>query len=101
MKTRNNNISPEQKNYLKQVELQNFFIMLSRFLLLFSFLALWETSSYLGWIDSFFFSSPSAVVKLFIDMCKDFEILRHIGVTLLETLRISFCNERKRLCGRV
>ena len=89
MKTRNNNISPEQKNYLKQIKSQNFFIMLSRFLLLFSFLALWEISSYLGWIDSFFFSSPSGVVGLFIDMCKDFEILRHIGVTLLETL-VSF-----------
>lgn len=89
MKTKNNNISLEQKTYLKQVKFQNFFIMLSRFLLLFSFLALWEISSYLGWIDNFFFSSPSGVVGLFIDMCKDFEILRHIGVTLLETL-VSF-----------
>lgn len=82
-------ISPEQTQYLKQMKLQSFLIMLSRFLLLFSFLALWETASYLGWIDSFFFSSPSAVTGLFIDMCKDFEILRHIGITLLETL-ISF-----------
>ena len=82
-------ISPEQKKYLKQVKLQSFFIMLSRFLLLFSFLALWEISSAFGWIDSFFFSSPGAIVALFIDMCKDFEILRHIGITLLETL-VSF-----------
>lgn len=84
-----NHISPEQMNYLRQVKLQTFFIMLSRFLLLFLFLALWETSSTLGWIDSFFFSSPSAIATLFIDMCKDFEIIRHIGITLLETL-ISF-----------
>lgn len=82
-------ISAEQKKYLKQINFQTFLIMLSRFLLLFSFLALWEISSYLGWIDSFFFSSPSAVVGLFIDMCKDFEIFRHIGITLLETL-VSF-----------
>lgn len=82
-------MSPEQTNYLKQVKLQSFFIMLSRFLLLFLFLVLWETSSTLGWIDSFFFSSPSAIVALFIDMCKDFEIIRHIGVTLLETI-VSF-----------
>lgn len=84
-----NHISPEQMNYLKQVKLQTFFIMLSRFLLLFLFIALWETSSTLGWIDSFFFSSPSAIVALFIDMCKDFEIIRHIGITLLETI-VSF-----------
>ena len=82
-------ISPEQTQYLKQMKLQSFLIMLSRFLLLFSFLALWEISSALGWIDTFFFSSPSAVIGLFIDMCKDFEILNHIGITLLETL-ISF-----------
>lgn len=82
-------VSLEQQNYIRQVKLQSFFIMLSRFLLLFAFIALWETSSALGWIDSFFFSSPSAIVALFIDMCKDFEIIRHIGITLLETL-VSF-----------
>lgn len=88
-KENTNHISSEQKNYIKQVKLQTFFIMLSRFLLLFAFVALWEISSQLDWIDSFFFSSPSAIVALFIDMCKDFEIIRHIGITLLETL-VSF-----------
>ena len=88
-KKNTNYISKEQQNYVKQVKTESFFIMISRFLLLFSFIALWETSSTLGWIDSFFFSSPSAIVALFIDMCKDFEIIRHIGVTLLETI-VSF-----------
>ena len=82
-------ISIEQQNYIKQVKTESLFIMFSRFLLLFSFIALWETSSALGWIDSFFFSSPSAIATLFINMCKDFEIIRHIGVTLLETI-VSF-----------
>ena len=84
-----NYISPQQQNYIRKVKLESFFIMLSRFLLLFFFIALWETSSALGWIDSFFFSSPSAVIVLFINMCEDFEIFRHIGITLLETL-VSF-----------
>lgn len=88
-KKNTNTISPQQQHYLKQVKLQSFFIMLSRFLLLFSFLALWEISSTLGWIDNFFFSSPSAIIALFIEMCDNFEILRHIGITLLETL-VSF-----------
>lgn len=82
-------VSAEQQKYLKQVKQQNLQIIFFRFLLLFSFLALWEISSTLGWIDSFFFSSPHAVVALFLDMCKDFEIIRHIAITLLETL-ISF-----------
>lgn len=89
MKTNTETISAEQKNYLKRLKLQSFFITLSRFFLLCSFLLLWEASSAYGLIDSFFFSSPSAIVSLFIDMCKDFEIFRHIGITLLETL-VSF-----------
>ena len=84
-----NVMSSEQQHYIKQIKLQSTLIMLSRFLLLFFFLALWETGSHLGWIDNFFFSSPSAIVALFINMCEDFEIIRHIGITLLETI-ISF-----------
>lgn len=84
-----NIISTGQKDFIRTYQKQKNMIFISRFLLLFSFLALWETSSYLGWIDSFFFSSPSAITALFIDMCKDFVIIKHIGITLLETL-ISF-----------
>ena len=82
-------ISPEQAEYLKEIKLENLRIIIFRFLLLFLFLGLWEISSKLGWIDSFFFSSPSAVIVLFLKMCRNFEILRHISITLLETL-ISF-----------
>ena len=86
MKANPNTISIEQTNYLNQVKRSSFLISLSRFLLLFSFLLLWEFSSYFGWIDSFFFSSPSGIIGLFIKMCKDLEIIKHITVTLLETL---------------
>ena len=89
MKTNPKIISKEQINYLNQVKRSSILISLSRFLLLFSFLILWELSSYFGWIDSFFFSSPSEIIKLFIKMCKDWIIIKHITVTLLETL-ISF-----------
>lgn len=84
-----NPVSLEQENYVKQMKQQSFFIIFLRCLILVSFIILWETCSYFGVIDSFFFSSPSAVIGLFIDMCKDYEIIRHIGVTLIETL-ISF-----------
>lgn len=60
-----------------------------RLLLLVLFLIIWEVSSRTGAIDSFFFSSPSRVVKLFWEMCLDYSIFRHIGITLFETL-VSF-----------
>lgn len=50
------------------------------------FLALWEISAGQGWIDSFFFSSPSRVVKCFGELLSSNSMLSHIGVTLLETL---------------
>lgn len=89
MKANPNTLSAEQANYLHQVKRSLVLISLSRFLLLFTFLILWECSSQLGWIDSFFFSSPSAIIGLFIKMCEDMVIIKHITVTLLETL-ISF-----------
>ncbi len=50
------------------------------------FLALWEISADLKWIDSFFFSSPGRVVKCFVEQMKSNSMLAHIGVTLFETL---------------
>jgi len=58
-------------------------------LLLIVFLAVWELSANLQIIDSFFFSSPSRVVKCFLSMVKDRSLFAHIGVTLLETV-VSF-----------
>lgn len=53
------------------------------------FMALWELSASAGWIDSFFFSSPSRVAACFIDQLKNNHLLTHIGVTLFETV-VSF-----------
>lgn len=50
------------------------------------FLALWEISADQKWIDSFFFSSPSRVLRCFADQIMHNSMLSHIGVTLLETL---------------
>ena len=83
------NISAAQVNYIREHKKEKLMILLLRFLLLFSFLFLWEISSALGLIDSFFFSSPSDIAALFLKMCKDYEIFHHIGITLFETM-ISF-----------
>lgn len=50
------------------------------------FLALWELSARLNWIDSFFFSSPSLVAKCLWGMILDRSLFLHVGVTLLETI---------------
>ncbi|MCI9337261.1 MAG: ABC transporter permease [Lachnospiraceae bacterium] len=50
------------------------------------FLVLWEVSASRKWIDSFFFSSPSRVLRCFADQIRNNSMLSHIGVTLLETL---------------
>ncbi len=57
-----------------------------RFLIFISFLILWETAANLGWIDSFFFSSPSRVLLCFFDLVMKKSLFMHIGITLYETL---------------
>lgn len=50
------------------------------------FLALWELAANQGWIDSFFFASPSRVVLCFVEQLTKNTLLTHIGVTLYETI---------------
>ena len=50
------------------------------------FLVLWEVSADRKWIDSFFFSSPSRVLRCFVEQIRDNSMISHIGVTLFETL---------------
>ena len=64
-------------------------IFILRCIILHSFLGIWEFSSRTGLIDSFFFASPSLVVKCCIDMALDGTLFTNIGITLAETL-ISF-----------
>ena len=61
--------SPAQKKYLLQRRKEKYFVNISRILFL-VFLILWEFSSRFGWIDSFIFSSPLAILKNFAEMCR-------------------------------
>ena len=64
-----NNTQIEQELYIKKYKLENRIVKASRISLLFLFLLFWELMSDLSVIDSFFFSSPSRITLLFIDMC--------------------------------
>ena len=81
--------SKEQKDFLKEYYREYYLINFSRVFLLLFLLGLWQISSSLGWVDSFFFSSPLKIINLFWEMTREFTIWKHIGVTLWETL-VSF-----------
>lgn len=78
-----------QETYIKQHKQHKWSISFSRLFLFAAFLILWELASAVGWIDSFFFSSPSLVIMCAYRMIVDGTLFVHIGVTLLETL-VSF-----------
>lgn len=54
--------------------------------LLFFIIILWEILSKYNLIDSFLFSKPSSIINLLYKYLKSFEIFKHIGISLLETL---------------
>ena len=82
-------LSKEQLNFLKMQKKHERIVKISRILILFTFLFLWEFSANVGWIDSFIFSSPSKIALCFWEMVIDKSIFLHVGTTLYETI-ISF-----------
>ena len=83
------NPSEEQKKYLKKLKQNAMLIQFFRFFLFFAFLFLWEICARTGTIDSFIFSSPSQIAEKMAELFHNGTLLRHISVTLTETL-ISF-----------
>lgn len=79
-------LSSAQTKYLSRLKRGKYFVNISRLVLFAGFLALWEVSARIGWIDSFIFSSPSAIGLNFLDMCRNQSLFTHIGITLTETL---------------
>lgn len=75
-----------QEKYERTHRKHHRMVLLARTLLLLGFLALWEGSTRMGYVDSFFFSSPSQVIQCFAGMVKDFSFFTNTGITLLETI---------------
>lgn len=59
-------------------------------LLLVVLLAGWELAARFGWIDTFLFSSPTAIAKIFWIYLSSGTIWMHIGITMWETF-VGFC----------
>lgn len=64
-------------------------ITFARLLMLLSFLVLWEYTTRAGYVDIFFFSSPTAILQYLYRMILDYSFFKHTGITLLETI-VSF-----------
>lgn len=79
-------LSTGQKQYLTAYRRGQRIIRISRILIFFSFLFIWEFTANVGIIDSFIFSSPSKIALCFWEMVLDQSIFLHIGVTLYETI---------------
>lgn len=80
------NESAAQQQYRKCHKKHHHLITLLRIMILVMFLFLWESASHFGFIDSFFFSSPSLVAAYLIKILSDGSFFTHTGITVLETL---------------
>ena len=85
-KAEEKNISKEHEIYLKSVKASKRKIIISRILILVIFIGLWQIAADLKWIDPFLTSSPSRVIKSFISLYEDGNLLNHILVTCCETI---------------
>lgn len=85
-----NNVLSAQELYIRRHRKHHHSVACLRLLLLLLFLGFWELCADLGFIDSFFFSSPSQVLSCFLSMLADHSIFQHIGITLFETLASFF-----------
>ncbi len=85
MKKKNKSLT-EQEIFLAHYKREQLLISLARILIFVVFLLIWEVLSAFKLIDPFFFSSPSRICLLFIEMCKNLAIFMHTGITLYETI---------------
>ena len=75
-----------QEQYLKTHKKHHRLVTLARFGIFIGFLIIWELLARLNIIDTFFFSSPTGVIKCAYTMILDLSLFTHIGVTLYETI---------------
>lgn len=78
-------LSQERTKYLKRKKHRNNLVRVWQIGILVVFIAQWEITARLGWIDSFILSQPSRIWNTFINMAQN-DLFIHLGVTVYETL---------------
>ncbi len=81
--------SKEHKKYLSKIKKQKLLINIIRISIVLIFLISWQLLVDLDILNSFILSSPVKILKTFISLIKSNNLLKHINITLYETL-ISF-----------
>lgn len=81
----NKNISEDRKKYLKKIKVNKITILITQILVLIAFIAIWEILAETNIINSFITSSPSRILKTFINMSNS-NLITHIWVTVYETI---------------
>ncbi len=78
-------ISKDRKIYLRKQKMNKIAVLFVQIAIIVVFIAIWEIFANAGIIDSFIASSPSRIVKTFMNLTKN-DLLMHIGVTCFETI---------------
>ncbi|MCJ7855792.1 ABC transporter permease [Lachnospiraceae bacterium NSJ-143] len=78
--------SDQQLIYIQKLNRTKRAVKATRTLVLITFFLLWEVLADTGVIDSFIFSRPSSMFTCMVKMLIDGTLLRHIWVTLFETI---------------
>lgn len=78
-------ISKDRKIYLRKQKINKIAVLFVQIAIIVGFIAIWEILSNAGIIDSFIVSSPSRIVKTFMNLTKN-DLLMHVGVTCFETI---------------
>ena len=79
----------KQKQYLKNIKIQQLKILLYQLIIVVVFICTWEILANKGIISAFIYSSPSRIINTIIDLIKNHNFFIHIYTTMKEII-ISF-----------
>lgn len=86
MKKQKIEYSREHKEYLKKIKVDKITTRVAQLFIFIAVIALWEILTKFKILDAFFMSSPSRMIKTFIDLLQNGNLFLHIGTTLYETV---------------
>ncbi len=78
--------NPNYQKYIRKQKLNKLFVHLTQLLILAIIIAGWELLAKYQLINTFISSSPSRIITTIVDLYQNNDLLRHIWVTVYETL---------------
>lgn len=78
-------MSDERKKYLRKIKKRKVLILFTQISIVVGLIAIWEILANNGIIDSFIMSSPSRILKTFLNLTQN-NLLEHLKTTCLETI---------------